>query len=174
MKGRGCAMRFITCILATFFLFLVCCDSTIAVDKSIDDTVVIDEAHAPYTHHGIGWEHDGKRSGKWLFYYKNNTVYTQRHYNSMGVFDGQWLEFYEQGGLAVIGQCERGKPVGIWIGFHENGKMRYMANFGDSIAGFLNKPIMEWFTNDGIPRKEGVAGVTRSIEDEIKRELISK
>ena len=142
--------------------------------KLIDDLRYIDDNHTQNKVRCVGWEEDGKRFGKWLFYYPNGVICLISTYNSDGNQDGQFLEFYESGVLGVCGQFENGKESGIWVGWHENAKIRYIANYGGGDLGKVSPPIMEWFNEEGVPKKQGIKGVVDSLEKNLKAQASGK
>lgn len=87
---------------------------------------------------GAGTVLNGKRIGKWEFYYSTGELRSFGGYDNVGQREGLWRHYYKNGSLYSEGLYENGFKNGIWILYHSNGNIRTQGKFHD------DKMIGEW------------------------------
>lgn len=69
-----------------------------------------------------GMLYDGKRHGKWTYYYDNGFLWSEGMFH-YGKRDGYSLLFYKNGRKMVSGEYENDKAVGEWYFYTEDGML---------------------------------------------------
>ena len=74
---------------------------------------------------------DGKRDGRWLFYYSSNgQIWTENNFNN-GKQDGKYTSYYNNGQIKIEGNYINGLEDGKWTNYNEDGKITYERNYKD-------------------------------------------
>ena len=64
---------------------------------------------------------DGKRDGKWMYYYENGNIWSEGYFKN-GKSEGKRVTHYETGRVFYEGYYEQERRVGVWKFYDENGK----------------------------------------------------
>ena len=81
-----------------------------------------------YTYHENGEkksdEHykDGKKDGKWTYWYENGQIWSEEHYKD-GKKDRKWTKWFTNGLIRSEGNYIDGKQNGKWTYWYENGQI---------------------------------------------------
>jgi len=65
---------------------------------------------------------EGKKDGKWIYWYENGNKWSEGYF-SEGLDDKKRTTWHENGKLHFTGKLDKGKRIGIWKFYDENGKM---------------------------------------------------
>ena len=93
---------------------------------------------------------NGRRIGKWQFYFQNGTLEQVGHFNNNGEHHGEWTWYHSNGQIHMVQNYEKGLQDGDFKEFAEDGKT--MVSEGQYIEGERHG---NWIVNTGIERSEG-------------------
>ena len=79
----------------------------------------------------IGNLRNGKKEGKWVFYYHSTGKKDEEKYYKDGKGDGLWTSWYENGQKSKEGTYKDGKEDGSWTGWYENGQKEVEGTYKD-------------------------------------------
>ena len=126
-----------TSIILILFLSLFCSPSW---GETMDDLVYRDGLYykkftdIPFTGEttgkGEGSFKDGKRVGKWVFYFDNGQLMMKGEYKD-GKRVGKWINYFDNGQLRQKSEYKDGKAVGEWIHYWDNGQLWYKGVYKD-------------------------------------------
>lgn len=94
---------------------------------------------------------NGKKNGKWKFWYEDGTIMAIESYKN-GILDGLSEFFYENGQLKDSASYNMGKVIGQVKAWHENGQLNSIVTYDDK--GKMNGLTWIWQEN-GILLQEG-------------------
>jgi len=93
---------------------------------------------------------NGKRVGKWQFYFPTGELEQEGNFNNNGQYHGEWIWYYLNGNQHIIQNYENGL---------EDGRFREFADDGETLIADGNYIEGErdgnWFINTGSERTEG-------------------
>ena len=64
---------------------------------------------------------DGKKDGKWVYWYENGNKWSEGYFTN-GLDDKRRTAWHENGQLHFTGKLDKGKRIGVWKFYDENGK----------------------------------------------------
>jgi uncharacterized protein len=76
----------------------------------------------------VGIYLNGKRTGKWLYYYPNGQI-ENIEFNKNGLVDGEFISYHDNGKLSAKGRYEKGNRVGIFHVYNDKGELIEKLNF---------------------------------------------
>ena len=122
-------MKKLTSIILILFLSLLSSPS-MSETLTMDDLVERDGLYykkftdIPFTGEttgkGEGSFKDGKRVGKWVFYFDNGQLRQKSEYKD-GKAVGEWIHYWDNGQLWYKGVYKDGKKVGKWVYYKYHG-----------------------------------------------------
>ena len=65
---------------------------------------------------------DGKRHGKWIYYYENGFIWSEGYYRN-GIRDGYSLVYYKNGQKKITGQYKKNLRYGEWKVYEKDGSL---------------------------------------------------
>ena len=65
---------------------------------------------------------DGKRHGKWIYYYENGFIWSEGKYRN-GIREGYSLVYYKNGQKKITGQYKKNLRYGEWKVYEEDGSL---------------------------------------------------
>ena len=65
---------------------------------------------------------DGKRHGKWIYYYENGFIWSEGYYQN-GIREGYSLVYYKSGQKKITGQYKKNLRYGKWKVYEEDGSL---------------------------------------------------
>ena len=71
---------------------------------------------------------NGKRTGKWKYYYQNRQLKALGKYKQ-GKKEGKWKYYHDYGFLQNAGKYKNGEKTGKWKSYHENGQLRTISEY---------------------------------------------
>ena len=116
---------------------------------------------------GVGLLNDGHRIGEWVFFYASGKPYMIRHYSDKGLLQGQHIEYYENGKLAVLGNFTDGHESGYWFGWFETGNVRYIGYYDGGL------PYFQWYDDAGKPKNGGLDAIFNGKVEILKASVIA-
>jgi antitoxin component YwqK of YwqJK toxin-antitoxin module len=124
----------------------------------MDDVVTIDEDNAVYKLLGKG----RKVIDEGGFVTDDDKYYQ----------DGKWTEHFENGKTSITGSYRRGKPVGVWKSFYQEGHIKSIYNYGIILENGIVKTCLsgsyEEFFPDGKVKVNGYyAAVATDTKDTV-------
>ncbi|MDR0437601.1 MAG: hypothetical protein LBH22_04780 [Bacteroidales bacterium] len=119
----------------------------------VDDRGLFQNQWKEFYSHGAvkaeGRYRNGKRVGKWQFYFPTGELEQVGHFSNNGEYDGEWTWYHPNGQLHIIQTYMNGLADGRFSEFSSNGEP--IAE-GDYIEGERHG---NWFINTGFERSEG-------------------
>ena len=71
----------------------------------------------------VGNFKNGKPEGEWIEYYENGGLLSKGNYKN-GELDGEFLYYYENGQLKEKGNFKDGKKEGEYLNYYQNGQLK--------------------------------------------------
>ncbi|MCL5246236.1 hypothetical protein M4I21_10485 [Cellulophaga sp. 20_2_10] len=94
-------------------------------------------------------EYDNQKDeGLKKVYYENGQLKFSATYKNEEL-DGAYKEFYDNGQLKEVGQREKGRKIGNWKGYNEEGKIEHDNTYSLDYCCFPSKRIAYFYRNDG-------------------------
>ncbi len=76
---------------------------------------------------------DGKRHGKWIYYYENGFIWSEGVYKN-GIRNGYALVYYPDGAQKISGQYKKNLRVEVWKVFNTDGTLIKAINLNEMLT----------------------------------------